>query len=141
VEYKYGFQLGLASVDRAGVVFFAELFRHAHDAYETFMAHLDVPLSRILEHQPFLLPIVHAEADYKRPLRHGDRVEVVLRVQRIGNTSFTLSYEFKTADGALCNRVQTVHACIHAEQQSAMPIPDELRGKLIAYCADLHPPS
>ena len=36
--YNYHFTTSLHDIDAAGVLFFAHLYRHAHDAYEAFMS-------------------------------------------------------------------------------------------------------
>ena len=119
--------LGLSSVDRAGVVFYPELLRHAHDVYEAFMASLGQALDRVFDQQRHVIPIVHVEADYHLPMRHGQTFVVTLRVQRLGKTSFALRYDFVGAEGELCAQVQTVHAFVERVSGNPTPLPPELR--------------
>ena len=64
--YVYSLRIRLHETDAAGVLFYAHLFRLAHDAYESFMAHIGFPLHALIGHgdsAPGLrLPIVRAEA-------------------------------------------------------------------------------
>ena len=122
--------LGLSSVDKAGVVFYPELFRHAHDVYEAFMASIGYPLERLFEKGLHAIPIVHAEADYRLPMRHGEAFLVKLRVQRLGTTSFTLSYDFVGPGGQVCAQVTTVQAFVDRLTEGSASIPDDLRRRL-----------
>ena len=131
MSYEYRFRLGLSSVDRAGVLFYPELFRHAHDAYEVFMAHLGEDLSDILAEESMLLPIVHAEADFHRPLRHGEDVTVRVRVVEVGESSYTMGFEFVDGSGALCASVRSVHVCVDLGRRSPVALPEGLREKLV----------
>jgi len=122
--------LGLSSVDQAGVLFYPELFRHAHDVYESFMASIGYPLERVFEEGLHAIPIVHAEADYRLPMRHGEAFVVKLRVQRVGTTSFTLSYDFVGPGGEPCAQVKTVQAFVDRAGGGTVSIPDALRRRL-----------
>lgn len=130
IAYEYPFHVGLSSTDRAGILFYPELFRHAHDAYEAFMASLGEDLAKIFERDHPLIPVANAKADYLKPLRHGDRVIMRLRVERVGRSSITLSYDFIGPAGNVCARAQSVHVCVDRGSGEPVPVPDELRDKL-----------
>jgi 1,4-dihydroxy-2-naphthoyl-CoA hydrolase len=127
MSFEREVHLGLSSVDRAGVIFYPELFRHAHDLYEAFMATLGQALDQLFDQAGHAIPIVHAEADYRLPMRHRQSFVVTLRVQRLGKTSFALSYDFVGAGGELCAQVQTVHAFIERASGTPTRLPPELR--------------
>jgi len=130
MAFEYPIYIGMSSVDRAGVLFYPELFRHAHDAYEAFMAGLGHDLAGLLDAGELALPIAHAEADYLQPLRHGDKARVRISVSRLGHTSFCISAEFVGLSGRTCARVATVHVCIHRAGADTCPLPDLLRERL-----------
>lgn len=125
--FRHPFRVQLHDTDAAGVMFFAHLFRHAHDAYEAFMAALGLPLERLIQNGAWHLPLIHAEADYKAPLRHGDEVLAEVVIERIGQASFTLAYRFARPDGQWLASARTVHACVAAGEATGHPLPDELR--------------
>ncbi len=124
------FQVRLQEVDHAGVMFFAHLFSHAHDAYAEMMQSLGFPLQQIIEAGEYHIPLVHAEADYLAPLRHGQLAEVRIHIESLGKSSFTLKYEFNTGDG-LCARASTRHVVMAPGTGRSMSIPDELRREFI----------
>ena len=128
MPFDHPFQVRLHDTDAAGVLFFAHLLRHAHDAYEAWMEQAGQALPAWLAGGGPHLPLVHAEADYLAPLRHGDRVSVRLTLERLGETSFTLAYTFTTADGRPAARARTVHAA--AAAGAKRPLPEGLRAAL-----------
>ena len=127
--FSYDFTVRLSSVDRAGVLFYPQLFQHAHDAYEAFMVYLGEDLATVFAHDSLHIPIVHAEADYYLPLPHGEKVQVRVAVACTGNTSFTLDCEFVDAQGQSAARVRTVHVCINPQSRQPLSLPKRLREK------------
>lgn len=117
-------------VDAAGVVFFAHPFTRAHEVYEAFMEQIGVPLSTLRERLGIGLPIVHAHSDYMVPMRHGERVRVVLSLARLGDASFTTACEFQDASGRPLARVGLAHCCIAVDTGRPCPLPEALRERL-----------
>lgn len=120
-------------VDAAGVVFFAHLFRYAHETYERFMDTVGHPLYQYIEQGDLILPLKHAEADYEHPLRYGDELEIILVVKNLGDSSFTLSYTCMNGKGERCAVVETVHVAVNFEKNKSVLIPEDLRKALSAY--------
>ena len=128
--HTHRFTVALHDCDPAGVLFFAHLLRHAHDVYESFMATLGHDLPSLIRDGVLALPIVHAEADFSAPLRHGDAVTVELAVERVGEGAFTLGYRF-LAHGGVAATARTVHAA--ASEGVPHPLPAPLRSALAAH--------
>lgn len=130
--YQHPITIPFQDIDAAGIVFFAHLFRYAHEAYEQFMSAHDHSLAEILKNGEYLLPLVHAEADYKQPLRHNERITIALNVKRLGETSFTLQYDFMDEANRLRAVVETVHVSLGAGTQKPVAVPKSLRAVLEA---------
>ncbi len=88
------------------------------------------PLDAMLRDGELALPLVHAEADYRRPLRHGDRVEVTLSVAEAGSRSFKIDYRFRNQDGDLAATAHTVHVCLHRGDGRSCQLPEALSSAL-----------
>ncbi|WP_459870783.1 acyl-CoA thioesterase [Endothiovibrio diazotrophicus] len=129
--HTHRFHVALHDTDAAGVLFFAHLLRHAHDAYEGLMAAGGMPLAGVVAEGAFHLPIVHCEADYRAPLRHGDKVAVAVTVARVGESAFTLRYRF-TAGGEEAAAATTVHVALDPASRAKRPLPAPLRALLAA---------
>lgn len=125
--FEHTFEVRLHDTDAAGVLFFAHLFRHAHDAYESLMAAAGSPLQDLIR-VGTALPIVHAEADYQALMRQGDRIRVAVTVAEIRRRSFSLDYRFIDPRGDPCARAHTVHVLTGPETTPVLP--DELREAL-----------
>lgn len=128
--YKHQITIPFQDIDAAGIVFFAHLFRYAHEAYEQFMSAHDHSLAEILKSGKYLLPLVHAEADYRQPLRHDETITIELSVKKLGESSFTLLYHCLDSAEKVRAVIETVHVTLDASQKRPMPIPDSLRAVL-----------
>ena len=129
-SFEYRFTVRLHDTDAAGVMFFANLFRHAHDAYEALMDDLGFALPEVLEEREYLLPLVHVEADYHSPLHYGEEIRALVSVVRVGTRSFSLSYRFCDRDGEIRAQAATVHAACNAHDAKGMDLPAALRDTL-----------
>lgn len=128
--FEHSLTVPFQDIDAAGVVFYAHLFRYAHEAYEQFMRSIGCSLQALLAAGSYLLPLVHAQADYYQPLRHADTVKIQIRLQRLGDTSFTLGYRVLGEDKIECASLETVHAALDRNTQRPLPLPDTLREAL-----------
>lgn len=133
--YRHPLTIPLQDIDAAGVVFFAHLFRYAHEAYEAWMAENGLGLAGIIQKGAWHLPLVHAEADYHLPLRHGESLSLLLEVERLGESAFTLCHTLEDDSGRQRATVRTVHVAIDAQSRQKRPLPDELRELLGRYSA------
>jgi 1,4-dihydroxy-2-naphthoyl-CoA hydrolase len=126
----YRFHVRLHDTDAAGVMFFSHLFRHAHDAYEAFLEDANLGLAQLIATGGPHLPLVHAEADYLAPMRHGEHLRVALARERIGAHAFTLTYDFLDVDGRPKARARTVHVAVSGADGAPHPLPAALRAVL-----------
>ncbi len=131
--FDYHFCVPMHHVDHAGVLFFANLFLHAHDAWEAFMRSLDVDLAQLIENGQWRIPIVHTEADYTQPMRHGDDVDIRLQIERLGRSSMSVVYIFINDDGEQLAVARTTHVFVNAVTNHSAEIPGDLRKQLQGY--------
>ncbi len=131
--YKTDFIVRLPDTDAAGILFYGNYFRLAHEAYEGFMKAIDFGLDYVISEADILLLIAHAEADYQQSLRLGDEYSINIKVSDLGDKSFTLSYEFKKETGQVCASLQTVHVALEKKSQKTVSLPERLRTKLADY--------
>jgi len=123
----------LKDTDAAGVIFFVNYFVFAHETYELFLEEIGYSLRRIIEQESFLLPIVHAESDYHQMIRVEDEITIVLNVDKIGRTSFTLVYDYFLENQELVGSVKTVHVCVDKTTLKKRPIPEDFQLALKKY--------
>jgi acyl-CoA thioesterase FadM len=124
--------------DPAGIMFFGHVGALAHDAYEGFVGSLGFTYSEWFENPEWAVPIRRTTCDYLRPMPAGLELTIVVGVEKIGETSFTLTYSFHGRDNVdrhdeTFAKMQIVHSFIDKKTRAKFPIPSVVRGKLEAY--------
>jgi 4-hydroxybenzoyl-CoA thioesterase len=80
-------------VDPAGTAYYPRLVDLCHQAFEAFFnARIGPSYAKVIEGGTGF-PTVRFEADFIRPIRHGDTIDIGVRVEKVGRTSITLRYE------------------------------------------------
>jgi YbgC/YbaW family acyl-CoA thioester hydrolase len=110
--------------DSAGVLYFANIFRLMHSAYEEFIISSDLD-NNYFEHETFLIPLVNVNADYKQPIELHEVVDVNITVENIGDSSFKLKTEFYDFENNLKVSVNTTHVFIDKTDLKKRSIPEE----------------
>jgi acyl-CoA thioesterase FadM len=134
--FKLEMPVRFQDVDAAGIIFYPRALELCHDAYVSFMDRAGLPLHEVLR-GPWLAPVRHAEADYLKPLRFGDRVEVALvaaHLETMPNpTEVTLGFRIaRIADGEVAILCQTIHTFVERKTFARTAVPDELQKALAA---------
>ena len=76
--------------------------------------------------------LAHAEIDFKSPAAYRDELEVTIRITSVGNTSWVYEYlVLNVQDKRTHATGKTVQVFYDYEQKKSMPIPQELREKLL----------
>lgn len=128
-------QIQLHHTDAAGIVFYSRLFDLAFEALSAFLQHIGVSVAFIIRESSFLMPFVHAEVDFLRPLGVGDEATFQIYIEQIGNSSYTVAYAV-VSGGETAARLKTVHVTIDKETKNKIPLPDMLRSALEPYLAE-----
>lgn len=117
--------------DAAGVIYFAQVLDLAHEAYESLMEDAGYPLTAFLKPGSVHLPIIRSEADFRLPMRPGDRLRIEVTVTHIGARSFsTTSRIHLEPSRAMAAQVVLYHCCVYPDGHGATDIPDWLRAAL-----------
>jgi 1,4-dihydroxy-2-naphthoyl-CoA hydrolase len=115
--------------DPAGIIFYASLFKYVHAAYEDMMRSLHTERDYFFDKE-YILPIIHAEADYVKPIKVGDELRIDVLVSLLKNSSFELSYKFYKDDSTFTAIAKTVHVCVLKEEFKKIELPKEFYNKL-----------
>src|SRR6058998_4429895 len=77
--------------------------------------------------------LAHVDIDFESQATWGDQVEVAVWPSKIGNSSFTLSYEVKEKrSGRILAKAKSVLVSYDYEKRKSKPIPDDFRSLLQA---------
>ncbi len=91
-EFKQERRVEFSETDMAGIVHFSNFFRYMESTEHAFFRSLGQTLHENQDGRMQGWARVHAECDYRAPLRYPDLVEVHLLVRKKSQTS--LSYDF-----------------------------------------------
>ena len=133
MSHTTSFPVRFQDVDAGGVLFFGRIYDYCHQAYEEFWGAEGVDPAHFFAGADYLVPIAHSEADYRRPIRHGERIQIRIDVTRVGRASFTLRYHVTGPDGDLRVEASTVHAFVERTAMKPIPIPESLRAILLRH--------
>lgn len=116
--------------DPAGIVMFANYFRMAHRALELALEISKIPWSEWYDHPTWGVPLRHVEADYRQPLKPGQKIWIDISVIHLGDSSVKLRFELKTKSEQLLAVVKTTHVFINKYNLKKLSIPNHLRAFL-----------
>jgi YbgC/YbaW family acyl-CoA thioester hydrolase len=132
--FNYETKIFFSQCDPAGVIFYGEVFTIAHECYERLLTDNNYE-QELFQSDELAYPIVHTESNYFDPLRLHDNLSIQLRVEKIGNTSYTLNYKFISGD-KLKAEVKTVHVCVARGSGAKNYLPERLIEILSAHVID-----
>jgi len=136
-EFKLTRRVEFAETDMAGIVHFSNFFRYMENAEHAFYRSLGGCVIMNELDPPLGFPRVHAECDYRRPIRFEDNLEIHLLVR--DKRAKVLSYLFKfrklTENGPseeVARGILTVVCVAHNRDGSmnSAPIPDFLANQI-----------
>lgn len=143
MSFTYVTPVRFADVDHAGIVYYPRFFHLFHLAFEELWRARIGPraYAELLDRDRVGFPAVHAECDFKGPLRFGDTAEIDVRVAKLGARSTTFRYLVSRAaddarERALCAEGQVVCAVVDLARFVAVPVPE----RVVALLADLVEP-
>ncbi len=115
--------------DPAGIMFFAQVFTIAHDAYEGFIQACGFSWKEWFLDNKYLVPIRHTESDYLRPFRAGETYQIDVSVIEFSSSSFKIQYSF--LQGLHKHAVvKMVHTCIDPKTFQKVQLPENVKTKL-----------
>ena len=133
MSFEHRLTVRFFEVDRAGIAFFGRVFEYCHAAYEALLMDLGYPLSEVFDNEGWGMPLVHAEADFQRPMRMGEELAIQVAVGRLGKTSVTFDFTVRgAADGHVRATARHVHACVDMTRFESLEVPERFRAAIEA---------
>ena len=130
--FRYKRRINFYDCDPAGILFFGRIFQLCHEAYETMIESFNLK-DNYWVNENFVVPIIHSEAKYRKPLHAGETVELEITVTNLKDSSFELTYVCKNNKGEVTNNVKTVHIFVNKETWKKTKIVEEVRERLKGY--------
>ena len=121
-------------VDAAGIIFYARLFDMCHDVWVRFLEGAGHSMASLLASRELIFPIRHVSADYFKPMRFGDPVQVALVAAHLETSETTLGFRFARQDtGEVCAVAQSIHVSLDPGTFSRVEVPGWLRAALARF--------
>ena len=115
VAFETTLRVRFSDVDAAGVVYFSRIYEYCHAAFEDMLRAAQMPLEGLLHATGWGMPLVHSEADYHRPLRLGECLQVEVEVEKCTDRRVTFSFRIVDEQGQVRARASHEHACVGME--------------------------
>lgn len=130
--YKKIFTLRFREADPAGIMFFGNIYGICHDAFEDMIDAVGIGWNNYFRTKEFMIPLMKSEAEYRVPLRPGQKYEISVSVSLMKTSSFEMTYVISDATNPsqVCVTVKTVHVCLDAKTKSKTALPDQFRKPL-----------
>jgi acyl-CoA thioesterase FadM len=132
-SFQTKIKIRFRDADPAGIMFFGNVLGLAHDVFEEFITANGIPWDEWFRQKDWACPIRHTEVDYLAPFLPGTEVVVDAKVQKLGQNSFGMHYEFRTLKGQLCARVQMIHTFVDQKSFQKTEVPTKYRQLLEQY--------
>lgn len=141
-EFKLKRQVEFADTDMAGIMHFSNFFRYMEVTEHAFYRSLGFTVFPEFAETKVGWPRVHADCDYKHPLRFEEEVEIHLLVKEKKTKAVTCTYIFRTERNGKSIEVargNMTAVCVSVDpstrKMKATMIPPEISAKL-----DVAPP-
>ena len=127
--YKYETVVRICLTDAGGVVYFANYFVLAHECYESFLDK-DNLIGAVIGRDEYIIPVSHAEADFRMPLKVSEKVFVEMTLKKMSRCSFGLNFVISNESGEVAAEVNTEHAVLNKSTWKPVKIPEVLKAAL-----------
>ncbi|HWW95878.1 MAG TPA: thioesterase family protein [Vicinamibacteria bacterium] len=118
-------------LDGAGIAYYPSLVNFLHVAFEDFFTgHVGIPYPEVFK-GGLGLPMVKVDMEFFSPVHYGDRVEVGVVVERVGNSSVQIRYE-GSVQGKPVFRARNTGVIVDMKTFKPTAIPAWLRERLQA---------
>jgi acyl-CoA thioesterase FadM len=122
-------------VDAAGTAYYPRLVDLCHCAFEAFFNERIGPAYSKVIGSGVGFPSVHFEVDFIAPVRHGDVIDIFVRVSDVGRTSVSLAFEARRGKTVLF-RAKNVIVVVDLKGMTKRPLGARLRNRFQAACQE-----
>lgn len=128
--FEHTVRIRFYQADPAAVLFYGRIFELVQETFEELLRATGLDVDGWLNLRTFATPIVHAEADYRRPIQVGEAVTVHAVIEHIGTSSLAMAYTVLGPQGDLRATARVVHVFVDGRSFTKTAIPDEVRARL-----------
>jgi 1,4-dihydroxy-2-naphthoyl-CoA hydrolase len=130
--FKVKRKINFYDCDPAGILFYARIFELCHSVYEEMIQSFDLK-EDYWSNEDYLVPIIHSEATYQKPIKYNTVVEIELSAKTVSNSAFKLEYKCRNKTSELCIEVETTHVFVDKKTWKKKEIKNEIRKGLLLH--------
>lgn len=123
--FSHCYTVHFADTDAAGVVYFANVLRICHQAYEHSLLKFGFDLKTFFQNTSAAIPIIHAEVDFFRPLYCGDELLINVIPKLLDQKTFEINYQL-SKDASICCLAKTKHIAINPSTRKPQSLSEEM---------------
>ena len=127
MPFVWPVRVRFVDTDASGRIHFTAMLRHFEAAEIEFLRSLGLDSREAA----VSFPRVHVECTYTAMVRFDDLLEVSVRVERVGNSSYKLAFEARVEDRPVARGAVTA-VCVDIKTGRSRPLPPQLTGALQA---------
>jgi acyl-CoA thioesterase FadM len=121
-------RLCIGDIDAAGIAYTGRLVDFALETLEIGCAAQGLDFAALLREGRFGLPLVHIEADFAAPFRHGDQAECHLFCEAISERSYTSRIELRRSGSErAAASLRFTAACVDLTTLRSTALPESIR--------------
>jgi YbgC/YbaW family acyl-CoA thioester hydrolase len=121
--HRQVFPVTMASVDAVGIVFFGAYWSWFESAFEGYITAVSGSSWREVLASGLAMPVVHAEMEYRQPLRLSEDVTVEIRLTKLGSRSIHFHADFRNGSGELVAEAKTVNVVVGTDGMNEVDMP------------------
>jgi 4-hydroxybenzoyl-CoA thioesterase len=123
--------------DPAGIVFYPRYLEIFNNIVEDWCREgLQLSFPDLITQHGWGLPTVHLDVDFTAPSRFGELLSATLTVRSVGASSVHVEITLCGPEGGLRVRGSVVLVLIDRKPHKAIPIPDDLRARVLRFRAE-----
>ncbi len=138
-EFVWPVRVYWEDTDAGGVVYYANYLKFMERARTEWLRSSGIEQLPLMEQHGVLMVVAHVEANYRRPARYGDLLQVVSSISELGKVSLSFAQRVyrESVDGELLLDSKVKVGCIDATNFRPKALPKSviasLTGSLKAY--------
>jgi acyl-CoA thioester hydrolase len=128
-EFRFATRVYYEDTDAGGVVYYANYLKYLERARTELLRGLGFDQMHLVEEHDLAFVVRSVQADYRKPARLDDALEVVSSIAEIGRASLQFSQNVMRAETCLLEARITI-ACVKLSLLKPVPLPADLLARL-----------
>src|SRR5690242_6363356 len=131
MPFVFPTRIRFVDTDASGRIHFSAMLRYFEAAEQEFLRSIGQHFTDV--HVTGMeFPRINVECTYTSAVGYDDLVNIEVRLERVGNSSYTLAYAASVSDRPVAHGSITV-VCVDLTTQRSRPLPEEMAERLRAH--------